>query len=160
MYVEQDLEKARKEVSRIRLLMIIPAVILLGAVVWSFVARIKWITILCSALAGCWLVFIDQNMLVPRRAYWRHLDNALHRADKTTEGYYLRTEQTPVERNDVMFYAFYVNVGEKADPEDDRLLYLDAQRPLPEWRNGDRIRVRSYDKFVAGYELLSAREAS
>ena len=159
MYAEQDLEKARKKVSEMRLLMLIPAVLLLGGIVWSFVARVKWLTILLSALAGCWLVFVEQNLLAPRRAYARHLDSALHHADKTTEGVYLRTEQTPVERNDVMYYAFYLNVGEKEDPEDDRLLYLDALRPLPDWQHGDRIRVRSYDKFVAGYERIAAGEA-
>ncbi len=159
MYEQSDLEKEQKAISRLMLLMLLPAAILLGGVVWSFVVRIKWLTILLSILTGSWIVFIFQNCIAPRRAYAGHIENALHHADKCTEGVYLRTEQTPVERNDVMYYAFYMNVGEKMEPEDDRLLYLDALRPLPDWRTGDRLRVRHYDKFVAGYEVLARGDA-
>ena len=154
MYTENDLNDAQKAVNRMSLLMYIPAAVLLIGAVVSFVFRIKWLTILLSVLCGGWMVFAHQMYVIPRKGYMEHIRSALRVARKETEGYYLRMEETPVERNSVMFYAFYLNVGEKQDPEDDRLFYFDALRPLPDWKSGDRVLVRSYDKFVSSYEIL------
>ena len=158
MYSEQDVRSIERKIRSIQLLVWIPAAILLAGVVWSFILRIKWLTILLSALCGCWIIFTWENLYVPRRAYRSHILNALHNASKEFEGRYLRTETTPVERENVMFYAFYLNVGDKNDPEDDRLFYYDALLPLPDWHSGDRLRVRSYDKFVASYEVIARQE--
>ena len=154
MYGENDLLCAKKKEQRALLMLLIPAIILLGGVIWSFAVRIKWLTILLSVLCGCWSVFVHSNLLVPRRAYSRHIDSALHEAGKEAEGRFLRMEETPLERNDVNFYAFYINVGEKGDPEDDRLFYYDALKAAPDWHSGDRVRVRSYDKFVSSVDIL------
>ncbi len=159
MYTENDYQLADARVRRVMVLMLAPAAVLLGGVIWSFVVRIKWLTILLSVLTGCWIVFIRQNYLVPEQAYRRHIHYALHAPKKEAEGVYLRTESTPVERENVLFFAFYLNVGEKNDPEDDRLFYLDARRPLPAWQAGERLHVTSYDKFVSGYRALDAVQA-
>lgn len=160
MYDETDLNRAEEVVRKTRLLMLIPALLLLGGVVWSFIVRIKWLTILLSILAGCWIIFIRQIFLLPRRGYRQHIDRALHDAKKEAEGRYLRMETTPVERDNVMYYAFYLNVGEKQDPADDRLFYYDAFKPLPCWQSGDRLHVISYDKFVSSYKVISHADAS
>ena len=155
MYEEKDLIDAQAAVKRAMTLMLVPAVLFFGGAIWSFVVRIKWATILLSALAGCWIIFVHQNIMLPKKGYCEHVRKALRAARKDTEGYYLRMEATPVERDDVMFYAFYLNVGEKKDPEDDRLFYYDALKPLPGWQSGCRLRIISYDKFVASWEVVS-----
>ena len=158
MYTENDLNSAQQAVKRANLLMYIPAAVLFIGAILSFVVRIKWLTILLSILGGCWMVFTHQLCVIPRKGYMEHVRSALRVARKEAEGYYLRMEETPVERNNVMFYAFYINVGEKQDPEDDRLFYYDASRPLPGWKSGDRVLIRSYDKFVSSYQILSGAE--
>ena len=158
-YTENDLTQARLETRKILLLMLVHAVLLLGGVIWSFVVRIKWLTILLSILTGFWIIFIRQNFWLPRQAYSNHIDSSLHAKKKEAEGRYLRTEDTPVERNNVMFYAFYLNIGEKEDPDDDRLFYWDALKPLPDWQTGDRIRICSYDKFVSSYQVIARSDA-
>ena len=159
MYDDNDLNKALEASKRALLLMLVPAGVLLALAVWSFIVRIKWLTILLTALAGCWMIFIYHIKRVPARAYQEHVRSALRAPKKTAEGRYLRMEGTPVERSGVMYYAFYLNVGEKQDPEDDRLFYYDAMKPLPDWKSGDRLRVISYDKFVSSCELLSRADA-
>ena len=159
MYSENDYTAALQAEKRARLLMLLPAGLLLIGVVWSFIVRIKWLTILLSALAGCWMIFTYQILLVPRKAYRLHVRSALRIPGRNTDGYYLRMEETPVERDNVLYYAFYVNVGEKNDPEDDRLFYFDAMKPLPSWQSGERLRVVSYDKFVSSYQTLSGADA-
>ena len=159
MYDENDLSKAQDAAKRARMLMLVPAVILFILAVWSFVVRIKWLTILLTSLAGCWMIFTYHMKLVPRRAYQEHVHSALRAPKKEADGKYLRMETTPVERNNVMYYAFYLNVGEKQDPEDDRLFYYDALKPLPDWKTGDRLHVISYDKFVASCQVLSRADA-
>ena len=158
MYSDNDLNDAQRAVQRARLLMFLPAAVLLAGAIVSFIFRIKWLTILLSILGGSWMVFSHQLFVIPRRGYMEHVRSALRVARKVAEGYYLRMEETPVERNNVMFYAFYLNVGEKQDPEDDRLFYFDARRPLPDWKTGDRILIRSYDKFVSSWEILAKAE--
>ena len=155
MYGENDLSNAQAAFKRAVLLMWLPAALLFGGAIWTFVVRIKWLTILLSALAGCWVIFVHQNIVLPKKGYCEHVRKALRASRKETEGYYLRMEATPVERENVMFYAFYLNVGEKQDPEDDRLFYYDALRPLPDWQSGDRLRIFSYDKFVSSYQVIS-----
>ena len=159
LYTENDLTQARLETRKILLQMLVPAVLLMGGVIWSFVVRIKWLTILLSILTGFWIIFIRQNFWLPRQAYSNHIDSALHAKKKEAEGRYLRTEDTPVERNNVMFYAFYLNIGEKEDPDDDRLFYWDALKPRPDWQTGDRIRICSYDKFVSSYQVIARGDA-
>ena len=158
MYTEKDLKDAQQALKRANLLMLIPAAVIFISAVASFIVRIKWLTILLTALAGCWMVFSHQMFVIPRKGYMEHVRSALRVSRKETEGRYLRTEETPVERNNVMFYAFYLNVGEKLDPEDDRLFYFDAQRPMQDWRSGDRVLIKSYDKFVSSYQILSRAE--
>ena len=158
MYSENDLNDAQQAVQRARLLMFLPAAVLLAGAIVSFIFRIKWLTILLSILGGSWMVFSHQLFVIPRRGYMEHVRSALRVARKVAEGYYLRMEETPVERNNVMFYAFYLNVGEKQDPEDDRLFYYDAQKPIPDWKSGDMLHIVSYDKFVSAYNTLSGAE--
>ena len=155
MYDENDLKKAQEATKRAQILMLVPAGVLLALAIWSFIVRIKWLTILLTALAGCWMIFIYHMKRLPARAYQEHVRSALRAPKKNAEGRYLRMEATPVERNNVMYYAFYLNVGEKQDPEDDRLFYYDAVKTLPDWKSGDRLRVISYDKFVSSYEVLA-----
>ena len=158
MYSENDYNAALQAEKRARLLMLLPAGLLLIGVVWSFIIRIKWLTILLSSLTGCWIIFIYQMVYVPKKAYREHIQSAMGSSQKECDGHYLRMENTPVERNNVMFYAFYLNVGEKQDPEDDRLFYYDAQKPIPDWKSGDMLHIVSYDKFVSAYNTLSGAE--
>ena len=159
MYDDNDLNKAQEASKRAKILMLVPAGILLALAVWSFIVRIKWLTIFLTALAGCWMIFIYHMKRIPMRAYEEHVHSALRAPKKEAEGKYLRMEATPVERNNVMYYAFYLNVGDKQDPEDDRLFYYDAMKPLPDWKTGDRLHVISYDKFVSSFEVLSRADA-
>ena len=158
MYDKNDLDAARQAAKKALLLMLLPAIPLLGATVFSFVIRDKWLTILLSSLTGCWIIFIYQMVYVPKKAYREHIQSAMGSSQKECDGHYLRMENTPVERNNVMFYAFYLNVGEKQDPEDDRLFYYDAQKPIPDWKSGDMLHIVSYDKFVSAYNTLSGAE--
>ena len=151
MYSENDLKDAQQAVKRARLLMYIPAAILFIAAIITFVVRIKWLTILLSALGGWWIVFTHQMYVIPRKGYMEHIRSALRVAHKEAEGYYLRTEETPVERNNVMFYAFYLNVGERQDPEDDRLFYYDANLPRPDWQPGEMLTVTAHDKALGAW---------
>ena len=158
MYDNNDFIAAQQAAKKAKLLMLLPAILLFGVTIWSFVVRIKWLTILLSSLTGCWIIFVHQMLYVPKKAYREHVRSALHVSRKECDGHYLRMENTPVERNNVMFYAFYLNVGEKQDPEDDRLFYFDAHKPLPDWHTGDMLHIVSYDKFVSAYKKLSGAD--
>ena len=53
------------------------------------------------------------------------------------------------DREGLECHAMMLNVGERDDPEDDRLFYFDALKPWPGWAMGTRLTVKSNDKLVA-----------
>ncbi|NLD02464.1 MAG: hypothetical protein GX674_04075, partial [Clostridiales bacterium] len=48
---------------------------------------------------------------------------------------------------------FMLNVGDAKDEKDDRLLSWDIQHPLPEWHEGMKLWVSTFDKSVCDWRL-------
>ena len=51
-------------------------------------------------------------------------------------------------------YAMLLNVGTRNDPEDDRLFYYDAYKPLPAMPIGTRVTVESNDRLVSSMKAV------
>ena len=56
-------------------------------------------------------------------------------------------------REGVPCRPFMLNVGEVKDEKDDRLLYWDAHLPLPQWQEGAKLWVSTFDKSVCDWRL-------
>ena len=68
---------------------------------------------------------------------------------RETTGILTEVAQTATDKDGLDCYAVMVNVGEKGDPEDDRLFYYDRLKepvPIP---IGKRVTVLSNDKMIA-----------
>ena len=73
----------------------------------------------------------------------------MHGRKRVTTGVFKSFSEDVCDREGLECYAMMVNIGEKDDPEDDRLFYYDAYKPHPAFELGERITVESNDKMVS-----------
>ncbi|MBR5111493.1 MAG: hypothetical protein IK099_15040 [Clostridia bacterium] len=151
MYTEQDYADIQTQIRQRRLILGIPAAILLIGVIVSFVFRIRWLTTCLSLILGAGLIFCHGMLLSPLTAYRRHLNEVLHGRTRQTTGMFKEMEETPVMRDGVKYYPMMLNVGNMEDPEDDRLFYYDANLPRPDWKAGDMLTVTAHDKSLGAW---------
>ena len=152
MYTEQDYSDICAQIKQRRLLLSIPAALLLAGVIVSFVFRVRWLTMALSLALGAGLIFGYGMLVSPLTAYRRHLNDVLHGRTRTTTGAFKEMEEGTVDRDGVKYYPMMLNVGNMDDPEDDRLFYYDANLPRPDWKPGDMLTVTAHDKSLGAWE--------
>lgn len=152
MYTEQDYQANRKQLKTRLITLGIPAVILLAVLVWSFLVRIKWLTIISTIVLGVCGLFCYSMLLFPIIAYGRHIHELLHGRTHSLTGAFKEISPERVLRDGVEFLPVIVNVGRMDDPEDDRLLYYDANLTLPQWQPGEKLTFLVHDKSIGRWE--------
>ena len=151
MYTEQDYTDISNQLKSRWAALGVPALMLLAAVIASFVFRIKWLTIGLSLVLGVFCIFSYGMLLSPVIAYRRHLDEVLHGRVRSTTGAFKEMEAQPVMRDGVKYYPVMISVGDMENPEDDRLFYYDANLPRPDWKPGDMLTVTAHDKSMGAW---------
>ena len=151
MYTEQDYQDISSQLRRRWIALIIPAALLLGGVVVSFIFRVKWLTEALSILLGAGFIFFYGMFISPVNAYRKHLDEVLHGRVRQTTGSFKEMEEQTVMRDGVCYYPMMLSVGDPNDPEDDRLFYFDANLPRPDWKFGDMLTVTAHDKALGAW---------
>ena len=151
MYTEQDYQDIRGQIKRRFFVLGIPALLLLAAVIVSFVFRIKWLTMVLSLVLGAGCIFCYGMFLSPVIAYGRHLGEVLHGRVRSTTGAFKEMETQTVMRDGVKYYPMMISVGDMENPEDDRLFYFDANLPRPDWKIGEMLTVTAHDKSMGAW---------
>ena len=151
MYTEQDYADICSQLKRRWIALGIPSALLLGAVIVSFIFRIKWLTIALSILLGAGCIFCFGMLLSPVIAYKKHLDEVLHGKVRSTTGAFKEMEAQIVMRDGVQYDPMMISVGDMEDPEDDRLFYYDANLPRPDWKTGEMLTVTAHDKALGAW---------
>jgi len=123
--------------------------------VYGQLSRNEYLWMLTSALTilgGGYLLFFYGNSVRPALIYRRNLRYLLNGRKRVTTGIFKEFSEDVTDRDGMEVYAMLLNVGEKNDPEDDRLFYYDAYKPLPTMPIGTRVTVHSNDKLVSSME--------
>ena len=156
MYTQEDMNKVERLLKKRWRVAAIPAVLLLAAGIALFVlGRINrsdtlWmVTAALTVLGGGYFLFLYGVGVKPARVYRRHVDYMLNGRMRETTGVLKSFSDAISDREGLECHAMMLNVGEKDDPEDDRLFYFDALKPWPGWPLGTRLTVKSNDKMVA-----------
>ena len=160
LYSEVDRTMVKAELAKRRFRVITPTVVLVAFAIASFVwFRLHhnadgWVvTGLISLLGGAYFLFFYEVYQRPVALYKKHLDFMLDARKRETVGLLTSVNREVCDKNGLDCISFTVNVGEKNDPEDDRLFYLDVLRPMPDWPLGTRVCVFSNDRMVAGLDM-------
>ena len=110
-------------------------------------------TLLCIIMFSAGILLYGM-LISPVIAYGKHIYHALNGRTRKLQGVFVSMEEEAVGRDGVNFYPFIVNVGDKGDEEDDRLFYMDANLPRPDWKVGEKLEVTSYDNRVTAWEIV------
>lgn len=152
MYQESDLIAIKRQLNRRILLWLIPEVLLLGLVVYSFIIRVEWLTSLLFALLFMVILFSITMTLLPLRRYLHFLNNALHGRNRTDTAAFDTIEPETVVREGVRCHPITMRADTLKEELDERSYYWDANLPLPDWQQGEYITLRSHEKMVTGWE--------
>lgn len=90
---------------------------------------------------------------LPVLSYRKFLRDLLSGRKRDYSGRFKGFENLNIMREGIPCRPFMLNVGDGKDEKDDRLLYWDIQHPLPEWHEGMKLWVSTFDKSVCDWRL-------
>lgn len=151
MYTQNDLEEISVQLRRRVGLWALPQLPLLAALIYSLIIRNQVLTIVISVLMGWIAVFAAGVSIAPVAAYHKYLRGLLSGRKRELSGVFKGFDIDTVMRDKVRYVPLMLNVGDIDEPKDDRLLYWDANLPLPDWQLGDKLWISSHDKSVADW---------
>ena len=156
MYTQEDWNDINKMLKKRWLFTAIPSVLVLAIAITVFViGRLNrsdsmWmLTSLLTIIGGGYFLFFYGITVRPASLYRKHLTYMLNGRKRVTTGVFKAFSGDVCDRDGLECHAMLVNIGEKNDPEDDRLFYYDAYKPMPVFNLGERITVESNDKMVS-----------
>lgn len=162
MYTEEDLKKAASlEKKRALLCWLIGGIVVLAGIFCFVIGQLNrsetmWkCTVAATILGGGWIIFCYGAAVKPAANYRRHIDFMLHGRQSKTVGILREVGQIALEHEGISCYNLLINIGDVNDPEDDRLLYWDVNRPRPDELLGRRVTAYSNNRFISA---LSAPE--
>jgi len=161
MYTQQEWQEMDRLVRKRWRVAIIPAALLLAAAIAVFVygqltrSDTLWrLTAGLTILGGGSFLFLYGLYVYPARQYRTHVHYMLNGRLRSTTGVFKSFSEDVSNREGVECHAMLINVGEKDDPEDDRLFYYDVYKPRPDMPLGSRITVCSNDRMVASIKMV------
>ena len=156
VYTEADRQTAHDECKKRWLVTLLPGIVLVLAGVVGFVIfqvqRLDWGWIFacgCTILGGSYAIFFYGVYLRPVLLYWRHLGIMLSGRKREVVGRLMEIAQETSDKDGISAYGVTVNIGERNDPEDERLFYYDAQLAGLAIPFGASVRIISSDRMIA-----------
>ena len=156
LYTETDREQVKRERNKRLWVVLLPTVAFLLLAAASFIwFRLHhdvggWIwSALITIIGGAYFLFFYEVYLRPVSQYRKHVEFMLDGRKRETLGILKERNDDVADHNGMDCRSLTVNVGERNDPEDDRLFYLDAQKAMPAIEIGTRVCVLSNDRMVA-----------
>lgn len=161
MYSEKDWNDINALLKKRWLITLLPFGIVFTAAVVLFIYgqlnRSEYLWLLTSFLtlvSGGYFLFLFGNYLRPALIYRRNLRYLLNGRKRVTTGIFKEISEDASDHDGMEVYAMLLNVGERNDPEDDRLFYYDAYKPLPSMPIGTRVTVESNDRLVSSMKTV------
>ena len=156
LYTADMLSALRAQRKKRLLLLGIFSLVLLGLIVWSFLARVQVLSVALLMLLGFAAIFVLEMLCRPIRLYERLIEAALSGRSHTETMIFDHLEPD-ASLVDGISCRSLVFLGE-ADKHGtrDRMFYWDNRLPLPAFREGDSVSLRYTGKNIIGYEILSA----
>lgn len=114
------------------------------------------LTIAVTAVLGAVILFLWSMKLSPRLAYRKYLAETYRGLSRVVCGEVKGIDADLSYREGLYFWGCVVSVGNLDDPEDDRLLYWDAQLGRPPFAAGDSVCVKAHGNDLIGLRPPSA----
>lgn len=103
-------------------------------------------------------LFLRGMKLAPKIAYRRFLKELHGGLSHVEEGVVIGFDEDATFREGLDFYRLTMNVGDLADPKDERILYWDANLPKPTLEIGARVRANIHGNDLIALEICKDGE--
>ena len=148
MYKEEELDQITLQEKRRWLALVIPAVPLLALVIWGAAARIEPLAVGASFAFGVLLIAGWGLFIRPVHVYRRYVDAMLNGRNHLVTGAFIGFDPDESMVDDVLCRGLRLTCMDDKDKPYERLFYLDAEKPQPDLRAGQRITVRFHDRQI------------
>ncbi len=146
MYTDQDLARAEgAKKKRLALAFSVLAIAVVVLVV-GLVIRMEPLATFGTALFACLFYAALELYAMPHVRYARYLRDIKEGLSRETDAEYVSISSAPRTSSGVLFYDFVVRVG--PEPEDERLFYYDADKPLPNFAPGAHVHITSFGNYI------------
>jgi hypothetical protein len=149
VYGEEDLRKteAARKRALIVALLIGGAALLLVAI--GMVLRIKWLAVAAAIAGGCAAYSWSALKVSPWNAYLKFLREMQSGLRRETEGAYVSQEAQSRMVDGVLVHDLMLDAGQDVN----LLFYWDDEKPRPDFKPGQRLKVSSFGKFITSCEI-------
>lgn len=160
LHGETDTQRNNARIRRVLIVFAVLTAIAIAGIVASLIWRdathmhnpnetaSQIVTIAITLVWGAIVIFFWGMKLTPLLCYRRFLREIRGGLSRDVEGVVTELDDTPAFRDGISFYRMIVNVGDLNEPEDERMLYWDAQLGKPTMAVGDRICVRAHGNDI------------
>ena len=150
MYTEQDLFSIRKQLKTRWSILGVVALLFLAGIVYSLIIRVEALTAGLTIALGAILIFTFDLALKPLHCYARLLDSLLHGRTRQLDCTYQSIDADVSLVDGVKYYGMSVlQQDEDGGDPFERLLYWDAQKPLPQLQTGEKLHIVYHDRMIA-----------
>ena len=148
MYTENDLQTIVAQRKRRWIALLIPVAVLMAVLVASLIFRVQNLTVGATIAAGALLIAGYDRFIRPVSAYATHVSSMLNGRRREVELPFESLSGDISLVDGVRFYALKVSDHDEKGKPCDRLFYYDAEKPLPDFREGDMLHIVYHDKGI------------
>ncbi len=152
MYTQKDVDSVNAQMKRRVFFWLIPEVILLCALVYSFIKRVEWLSALLLSLLAILLFASLTLSILPVKRYRDFIKNAVHGRNRVETVRFDAFEEETVQREGVRFYPVLMRADTKKEELEERQFYWDANKSRPEWTQGSQYTLTSHEKMIIAWE--------
>jgi hypothetical protein len=151
LYSEKDINQINAQLKKRYTIIFIVFAIIIVLVIWSFIVRIEWLSMVSVFLAGVTLVFGIDLFCLPLHRYRKLMTSAL--TGRTHVGTFeFKQAEADVSMVDGISCRSLIFLGEpdKHGSREQRF-YWDANHPLPDFHPGDQITLKYTGRNIIGW---------
>lgn len=150
MYTEQELLAIKAQQRKRWMLLGIPCLVILAFIVYSVIIRVEPLTSGLTVLLLALLIFFWDLAIRPLHRYEIHLTNMLYGRKRELACTYRSTDADISLVDGVRYYAMtFLQQDEDGGEPFDRLLYWDAEKPLPALAPDQPVHITYHDRMIS-----------
>ena len=153
LYSEKDIQQISAQLKKRYIIIFIVFALFLALVIWSFIVRIQWLSMVGVFLAGVTLVFGIDLFRLPLHRYRKLMISAL--SGRThTDTFEFKESEADISVVDGISCRSLIFLGEpdKHGSREQRF-YWDAEHPLPDFQTGDRITLKYTGRNIIAWTV-------
>jgi len=152
LYSEKDINLINQQLKKRYTIIFIIFALFLALVIWSFIVRIQWLSMVAVFLAGVTLVFGIDLFCLPLHRYRKLMTSALTGRTHTGTFEFKEAESDPSMVEGISCKSLiFLGEPDKHGSREQRF-YWDAEHPLPDFKAGDQITLKYTGRNIIGWE--------